>query len=256
MCTLALYFRVFEDYPVVVAANRDEHYDRPSLPPVLLSENPRIFGGKDLRVGGTWLGVNEHNVLAAILNRRIDACEIPVAEPRSRGLLCLDMLMFRNAMEARTSLPREEQYEYQPFNLLIADSTTAWAAFNVGKEIRVVQLSPGLHVFSSTSRHDERSEKKERAYLLFSGLVAGLTNSEPDLSEWVRLFKGVLADHTGSNGTGDRRDAICVHGNVSGTVSSSIIIYSKRESMFRIFFSGGPPCRNEFTETNSLRARG
>src|ERR1700682_1686246 len=70
MCTLAIYFRVFGDYPVVVAANRDEFLNRPALPPTELGDRPRIIGGKDLRAKGTWLGINEHGLIVGLLNRR------------------------------------------------------------------------------------------------------------------------------------------------------------------------------------------
>src|SRR6266850_2262989 len=59
MCTLAVYVRQFADTPLVVAANRDEFFARPATPPELLTTAaPRIVGGRDLRAGGTWLGIN------------------------------------------------------------------------------------------------------------------------------------------------------------------------------------------------------
>ena len=79
-------------YPVIIAANRDEHYDRPSAPPALWSTRPKILAGKDLLAGGTWLGVNEHGLLVGILNRRSNSEPDPLTQTRSRGLLCLDLL--------------------------------------------------------------------------------------------------------------------------------------------------------------------
>ena len=67
MCTLAIYYRSFADYPVVIAANRDEYLARPALPPTLLCADPQIVGGKDLQASGTWLGLNEHGVVAGLL---------------------------------------------------------------------------------------------------------------------------------------------------------------------------------------------
>ena len=86
MCTLAIYFRMLPDYPLVVAANRDEQYDRPSAPPQRLDTVPTIIAGRDLRAGGTWLGINRHGLLAAMLNRRING-GLPAPDARSRGLL-------------------------------------------------------------------------------------------------------------------------------------------------------------------------
>src|SRR5262249_38069132 len=157
-------FRVFDGYPLVVAANRDEHYDRPSSPPDVLGSNPRILAGRDLRAGGTWLGVNEDGLLVAILNRRFQGEQNLAGNHRSRGLLCLDVLDSKTAAAGSALLNADEQATYQPFTLVLADPVEAWIAFNTQNRIQVARLSEGLHVFSSnTAMHDERSEKKERA---------------------------------------------------------------------------------------------
>src|SRR6204780_3782848 len=98
MCTLAIYFRATRDCPVVIAANRDEFLDRPAGDPTTLLEHPHAVGGKDLRAGGTWLGISGDGTVAGLLNRRPDSGPNPDA--RSRGLLCLDALWRRNAREA------------------------------------------------------------------------------------------------------------------------------------------------------------
>ena len=254
MCTLALYFRVFRDYPVVVAANRDEHYDRPSAPPGLLPSTPKILAGRDLRAGGTWLGVNEHGLLAGILNRRSNGDQSPPSATRSRGLLCLDLLNLQSAAEACASLDGQSQHPYQPFTLVFSDQSEAWVAFNKNAKIETMRLGDGLHVFSSTATHNERSEKKERAYALFSSLSPEIAKSA-DISSWTSIFAKVLSDHTAGNNAGDRREAICVHNELSGTVSSSILIYSPSERRFQTFFCAGPPCRNSFGESISLNTR-
>src|SRR5215831_14240695 len=96
MCTLAIYFKAFTDYPVVVAANRDEYLARPALPPTTLAETPHIVGGKDLRASGTWLGLNQHGLIAGLLNRR-NGTQDNDPGLRSRGLLCLDALRHASA---------------------------------------------------------------------------------------------------------------------------------------------------------------
>jgi|SRR5712692_2281928 len=153
MCTLALYLRQFEDYPLVVAANRDEHFSRPSATPQLLTKDPPIFGGKDLVAGGTWLGVNAHGMVAGIVNRRIQVSGSTKA-PRSRGLLCLDMLRAKDAVQARERLEGEIGPAYQPFLLLIASPKSAFVAFNTGGEIKRLELEAGLHVFRNTAFTD------------------------------------------------------------------------------------------------------
>ena len=251
MCTLALYFHVFSDYPLVVAANRDEHYERPSSAPKVLATTPRILAGKDLRAGGTWLGVNEHGVLAGILNRRANGEPSPAAATRSRGLLCLDLLNLESAARGIAFMEREER-DYQHFTVVFADPTEAWTAINRSRSIKTLKLAGGLHVFSSAAAHNERSEKKERAYALFSALVPELTTKADDVSSWTPILARVLSDHTPGETADDPREAICVHGDVSGTVSSSILIYSRQEQQFQAFFCSGPPCQNSFGRFISL----
>jgi uncharacterized protein with NRDE domain len=99
MCTLAIFYNVFDGYPLLVAANRDERYDRPAMPPALIAADPKILAGKDLSAGGTWLGVNEYGLLVGILNRRLNREVSARLQVRSRGLLCLDLLRLRSAGE-------------------------------------------------------------------------------------------------------------------------------------------------------------
>ena len=59
MCLILFGFKASKDYPIVLAANRDEFYDRPTAPMSFWREQPSILGGKDLEQGGTWLGINK-----------------------------------------------------------------------------------------------------------------------------------------------------------------------------------------------------
>ena len=66
MCLLALQYQLVPDSPVLVAANREEYYDRPSLPPSIQSGKPRVLCGIDQRGGGTWLGVNQNGMFVGV----------------------------------------------------------------------------------------------------------------------------------------------------------------------------------------------
>lgn len=248
VCTLALYFHAEEFYPLIVAANRDERHDRPTAVPALLEGSPRILAGRDLRAGGTWLGVNEYGLMAAVLNRK-SADTAPSSEKRSRGLLCLDLLRCRSAGEAHAFLSAHRE-SYEPFTLVFADLSEAWSAVNSTEGIVCEQLAPGLHVFGN-GPNGEWSEKTQRAYTLFHQAAqrSGL-RSEP--SAWIGEFARALGDHAPANGSNDPRDAICVHGDGAGTVSSSIIVYSEPERSFRNFYCDGAPCRTPFRDVLSL----
>jgi uncharacterized protein with NRDE domain len=253
VCTLALYFQASKDFPLIVAANRDEHYDRPSAPPEVLRTEPKVLAGRDIRAGGTWLGVNDQGVLAAVLNRRSNGSENTAAASRSRGLLCLDLLAHKSAAAGRDFLAGHQE-SYQPFTLVFADSNDACFAFNAAEHIKTVKLTRGLHVFSNAGMHDEYSEKRQRAYGLFDRIKPEQQKLSGPLSSWIAGFKKVLSDHTLGDGASDPRDAVCIHGDVSGTVSSSVIVYSGLARRFRTFYCAGAPCRNDFSEAPVLDA--
>ncbi|MBI2360094.1 MAG: NRDE family protein [Deltaproteobacteria bacterium] len=269
MCTLSLYFREFDGYPLVVAANRDEYYARPSAAPQVLSTGPLIFGGRDVQAGGTWLGVNEHGLLVAILNRRIDATDDRFNK-RSRGLLCLEVLNTQDPNRALAILEREPAHAYLPFNLLVSNDESAYVAYNEADGIGIVPLDHGLHVLSNTSVFDPRSEKMDTAYGLF--LTAGQQAWEnPDLffrdrplpnrapaegkPPCLTAFAQALASHRMHGAGADPRGAICVHAERYGTVSSSIIVLAGREKRFDYYHAPGAPCRSSFEKCASPEIR-
>ena len=254
MCTLALYYKSFDDYPLVVAANRDEHYDRPSAPPALLDTKPAIIAGRDLRAGGTWLGVNEQGLLAGILNRKADGEPEPRSGTRSRGLLCLDALARKTAADARSYVERRTD-AYQPFMFLCADANGAWSAYNHARQIKTKSLGPGLHVFSSATESDASSDKRDRAYVRFAGLAEDLKANRAVAADGFLRLREVLGDHTLGDGSDDPKDAICVHGESAGTVSSSIIVCSRSARRWRTFYCSGAPCRNAFGQALDLELR-
>jgi uncharacterized protein with NRDE domain len=245
---------MFKQYPLIVAANRDEHYDRPSAPPTRWSTEPKIIAGKDLLAGGTWLGVNEHGVLAGIVNRRLNSEQDAPVHTRSRGLFCLDLLSRPSAAEAREFTQWQEE-TYQPFTALFADRGEAWVAYNIGREVRSQRLHEGLHVLSNAPHFDIRSEKIDRAYLRFAQFVDVSGLSSLNKTAMVRSLRRVLGDHTLGNGSNDPKQAICVHGDTSGTVSSTIVIYSQTERRFYVFDCPGPPCQSAFGEALGLDLR-
>ena len=91
MCLIVIGWRVHPDYPLVVAANRDEHFSRPAMPAGFWDDHPDVYGGRDLEKGGTWMGIHTHGRFAAITNYR-EGRPGAVA-PRSRGELVSGFLV-------------------------------------------------------------------------------------------------------------------------------------------------------------------
>mgnify|MGYP001207934452 CR=1 FL=1 len=254
MCTLALYFHCFEDYPLLVAANRDEHFDRPSAAPALLDGNPKIIAGKDLRAGGTWLGVNEHGLLVGILNRRVNGGALPGTVARSRGALCLELLQLNSAQAARQRIDAD-RYRYNPFTIVFADKHNASVAYNDAGQIISQDLPPGLHVFSSAAEVDLNSAKADRAHQRFASLINPLSEKTQEPRQWLAALQDILSDHSLGDGSDNPGDAICVHRDISGTVSSSVLFLSRAPAQFASFHCLGAPCRNTFDSPISLKLR-
>lgn len=258
MCTLALYLNVFADLPLLVAANRDENFDRPSAPPAEIAGDPRIVAGRDLRVGGTWLGVNDHGLLVGILNRRQNengSNGLLTTLTRSRGLLCMDLLQRKSVAEGVQFIAGHSA-AYNPFTVVFADRQSAWVAYN-NHDSKIVskRLDPGLHVFSSAAELDLNSAKADRAHPRFAQLKDRTLTGRAEPETWLDDLRGVLADHTLRDGSNDPGDAICVHRESTGTVSSSVVALAAARARFETFFCPGPPCQNKFTGPVSLAIR-
>src|SRR5437870_8151407 len=125
MCFILVLHHLDERWPLVLAANRDEARSRPSLPPHRWKdETPTIWAGRDKVAGGTWLGVNDSGLLAAITNRRNG--EVDPSLP-SRGGLCLGVLRQQSPSGAHAFLENElHGNRFNPFNLLWGDAGECW----------------------------------------------------------------------------------------------------------------------------------
>jgi len=132
MCTLILLRRPGTRWPLLLAANRDEHRARPWLPPARhWPDRSEVVAGRDLHSGGSWLGVNDHGVVAAILNRV--GTLGPAPDKRSRGELVLDALDYPDAATAAEMLRDIDPEAYRPFNLVVADAEDAFWLRHAGR---------------------------------------------------------------------------------------------------------------------------
>jgi len=142
MCLIVVGWRVHPDYPLVVAANRDEFYARPSSAIARWPDAPYVIGGLDLEAGGTWLGLTESGRFAAVTN---------VREPgMAKGLVSRGSLT-RNFLTADTpALTYAEGIapdRYSGFNLLLADGESLVYCSN--RDGRPRTLQPGIYGLSN-----------------------------------------------------------------------------------------------------------
>ena len=244
MCTLAIYFQMTDDYPVVIAANRDEYLDRPAAKPTVLCERPYVVGGKDLRAGGTWLGVNEHGLVVGLLNRRTEAPPNPDA--RSRGLLALDALRYRTAREAADFAAGQRAPDYNPFKLLIASREATFVAYNRIEHIEIARLQPGFHLLTNLDVNDFECPRISASYAKFAELGKDVGFRRDPLLRRVQLQQ-LLADHnTQLDPRSGRPNSICMHMDAYGTRSSSQIFVGRDNDDIEHYFAAGPPCSTAY----------
>ena len=142
MCLIVVGWRVHPDYPLVVAANRDEFYARPTASLARWPDAPGIIGGLDLEAGGTWLGISESGRFAAVTNVR----EPGMAKgAQSRGALTRGFLTARSSAEEYATLLDGTQYS--GFNLLLGDGDTLVYCSNRDGQPR--PLAPGVYGLSN-----------------------------------------------------------------------------------------------------------
>lgn len=237
MCLLAILHRVVEDAPLVVGANREEMYARGGESPRILDGAPRMLAGLDPTAGGTWLGVNQHGVLAAIANRTKSS--IP-ARPRSRGLLVRDLLGCASTTEALKLACQELSSDrYAGCNVLIASSQRA-EVIHAGDWLRVRPLSPGIHVLANGDVND--ASDRRIAYAI----------------GWLEQRRYYNVDHSLAalkelcGQTGNGRPPICLRGSDRGTISSTLVALEPALSRSRYLHAQGPPDRTPYGDYSSL----
>ena len=246
MCTLALFFQVFPNYPIVIAANRDEALDRPSLGPTQLSSSPWIYGGQDLLAGGTWLGINECGVAVGVLNRQSSA---PAdSSYRSRGQLCLEALQCHSAESAVNTIVAQREHCYNPFNLVISDHTAAYVVDNQTQTLRIHQLSPGIHIITNRAPNDLTCSRISRFLPLFTDLGHSAATSTLSLSNLFSALQRQMAQH--AEASEEARSGLCLHMDGYGTCSSTLLAYSHTDRCYNYHFAPGPPCQTDYKEVS------
>ena len=143
MCLIVLAVRQHAEYPLILAANRDEFHARPTADADWWDDRPDILGGRDLQAGGTWLAVSRNGRLATVTNFR-DARR-PDSGPRSRGHLVTDFLC--GASSPDDYLDGVDEDAYAGFNLIVADKDDV--AYLSNREEGRRNLSPGLYGLSN-----------------------------------------------------------------------------------------------------------
>jgi uncharacterized protein with NRDE domain len=145
MCLILFALEQHKDYPLIVIANRDEYYARPTQPAHWWPDAPEIFAGRDLEAQGTWMGVNKNGRFAAVTNVREPGSFGPAR--LSRGKLTSDFLSSREPAETFLKSIESSAEDYAGFNLLVGDDAGIYFYSNRHPGIR--SIPPGIYGISN-----------------------------------------------------------------------------------------------------------
>lgn len=219
MCTFVILRRPGHEWPVLIAANRDESKSRPwDSPARHWPDRPETVAGRDRLADGSWLGLNDYGLTAAVLNRHGSLG--PAPDKRSRGELVLDALEFAEAADAAQAMAALNPDAYRSFNLIIADNTNAFWIANSARtgKITLHAIPEGLSMLTSREINDTASERIRHYLPLFRAAPA----PAPDKSDW-NGWKELLGCRELGH-PDDLTSAMCIdRGGDYGTVSSSLI---------------------------------
>lgn len=251
MCLLIARFRCEPGLALVVAANRDERYDRPARPLARCVARPRVLAGRDELAGGTWLAVNEHGVLAGLTNQPSPTGRDPTR--RTRGALPFLATRHARAADAVAALIEEvDPAAYNPCSLLVGDREALFS-LEIGAERPVAarRLDPGSYVLENRPLG---ASSPKTAFV-----EAGLERLPEDRGR-ASLLAGLarlLADHrvpdpAGASRAGPverARIANCVHGEDYGTRSALLVVVPDAEGALpTVLAADGPPCTAAFSD--------
>ena len=145
MCLIVLAYKYVPGIPLFFAGNRDEFYDRPTEKAHIWNTKPKMIAGKDLKAGGTWLGLTVNGKIAAITNHRNMNQNKPDAP--SRGHIVKDALTSSNTTEHYLQELKSEAQEYNGFNLITGSREKLFYFSNQTMQIK--ELKPGIYALSN-----------------------------------------------------------------------------------------------------------
>jgi uncharacterized protein with NRDE domain len=185
MCLIVFSWQPDAQLPLVLAANRDEFYARPSAAAAFWDDAPGVLAGRDLEAGGTWLGINRSGRFAAVTNIRDPSAS---SAPRSRGELTADFLRGNETAAAYLARIATRSDQYLGFNLIVGDRRGLWYLHGgSGPQ----PLSPGVYGLSNAAL-DVPWPKVELAKARLQQTLASRTQDAPTHA----ALRAVLADRT------------------------------------------------------------
>lgn len=177
MCVIFLAYQKHPQYPLLLLANRDEFYNRPTKTAAQWEDFPDIYGGRDLIGGGTWLGINDHGKIAAVTNYRDP--NAPLGD-LSRGKLTADFLKSGESAYDYLSEIRRQSQRFSGFNLLVGEhnETKSELFYYSNRQNKIVELSSGIYGLSNALLDTPWQKVENGKRFLRENLLKNLTKEE------------------------------------------------------------------------------
>jgi len=238
MCTVIIARNPDNDWPLLLAGNRDEMAGRPwKGPDYHWPLAPGVLGGLDELADGSWLAMNDHGVVAIVLNRM--GTLGPAAGKRSRGELPIEALDHADAVSAAEALGQLEPGAYRPFNLVIADNRDAFWLRGDGGAIHVTPIPEGVSMLTAGELNDP-SDPRIAAFLPKFRQAPRPDPAAGEWSAWQKLLATRVPD-----GVRDREAGLTFQLESGfGTRSSALIALPSMQhaGIDPVFlFAAGPP---------------
>ena len=235
MCTLVILHGVVDAYPLVVAANRDEAYDRSATGVGLLQASPfAVLAPKDEERGGTWFGAAQGGWFVAITNQDV---EHEVDAPLSRGHVITELLTLNDHRRTVRRLLSLERQRYNPFNVVFGRPGAVFLArVHHDRPVELDIVDNGITIVTNDTVGPTYQRKANHA-----AAMANMVDADDCADDVVAKLRLVLGDHT--NDEHGPHQAMCVHDvmHSCGTRSSTILLVSAAGDV-DYYHHDGPPC--------------
>ncbi|HEX6909714.1 MAG TPA: NRDE family protein [Longimicrobium sp.] len=251
MCLIAVAWNAHPALRLVVAANRDELYARPATPAGWWPDAPDVLAGRDLREGGTWMGVTREGRFAAVTNFR-DPGLAQLSDAPSRGALVADFLRGTADAEAYAHDLASRAAAYNGFNLLVGDDGSLFYLSNRAEGVR--RLEPGVYGLSNHLL-DTPWPKVVRTKAAMADALARADGAGEGWESglWEMLADRVIAadDDLPDTGVGAERERLLsppfIRGDVYGTRASTVLTLA-RDGQVRLVERSVEPGGEGWTE--------
>ena len=226
MCLILFSWQQNPAHPLVLAANRDELYQRPTQQLHHWPTPAGIVAGKDSQAGGTWIGAHQSGRFAALTNVR-NQQPAPAGAP-SRGQLIPDFLSSKLSIEAWSDQLLQYAEQYSGFNLLFGEITSSQLFCYNNQSAKLAELPPGLYGLSNAELDDPWPKVTRGKQLLSTQLSKQLTPTPSELwsvlSDDLQPESNLLPDTGIGLPTEQLLAPITIRSQRYGTCSSTVII--------------------------------